>query len=286
MRLGARRTPRLRGRRRKPGWWWPAWGMIGAAGAGVLVLATMGMPEPLDAALCPESGPTSETVVLIDPSTPLTAKHRSELRRLIREMGTPNTRMHVPPGGRITTYHLPDVTQVTKVADAEVEPVEAVCNPGTRPEDRRWLDDLTQGQLIALQTWRQFEQRLEDAFPITGKQTYTGSPILETISIIVPRHAESARGDKSRRTHLVLWSDLVENSVFMQHEGNYPDAQHFIEDDEHRHLHTDLHGVDVSIFRLERAEYAEKKTQDAAHYGWWRDVLTAMGARIRWQESI
>ena len=269
---------RLRGRQRTPKWWWPAWGVVGAAAAGVVAVATMGMLEPLDAALCPESGTTNETVVLIDPSTPLTPKHRSELRRLIREMGTPNTRMHVPAGGRITAYHLPDVMNET------VEPVESVCNPGTRPEDRRWLDNLTQGQLIALQTWRQFEQRLEHMFPVQKEQPHTGSPILQTIGVIVPMHAESARGDQTRRVHLVLWSDLVENSVFMNQYKDYPDTEHFLSDGAYRHLHTDLHGVDVTLFRLERPDHAE--VQDAAHYRWWREVLTAMGARIRWQESI
>lgn len=279
------RTRRGRRYRRTPPWWWPAWGVVGAVAVGIVALATLGMTDPLDAALCPESGATTETVVLIDASTPLTAKQRSELRRLIREMGTPNTKMHVPAGGRITAYHLPDVTEVDETL---IEAVESVCNPGTRPQDRGWLDDLTQGQLIALQTWRQFEQRLEDMFPAKADEGNAGSPILETLTVIIPRHAASARGDQGRRLHLVLWSDLLENSQFLQqYEANgYPDAEGFMQGQEYRHLHTDMHGVDVTLFRLEQPIEKMANAQDAAHYRWWREVLTALGARIRWQESI
>ena len=264
---------------------WAIWGMIGAAAAGITVLATQGMPERLDKALCPEGGSTSETVVLIDSSTPLTAKQRSELRRLIREMGTPNTKMHVPVGGRITAYHLPDVEEAQ---ESLVVPVESVCNPGTRPEDRDWLDDLTQGQLIALQTWRQFEQRLEDMFPLEAEEGNKGSPILETLTIIVPRHAQSARGDQSKRLHLVLWSDLLENSVYIGQYSpeSYPSAEAFVSGGEYRHLHTDMKGVDVTLFRLEQPDPEMHQAQDAAHYAWWREVLQALGGRIRWQESI
>ena len=265
--------------------WWPAYALMAAGVAALITLATVGMPERLNAALCPESGTTTETVVLIDSSTPLTAKQRSELRRLIREMGTPNTKMHVPAGGRITAYHLPDVEEVD---EALMKPVESVCNPGTRPEDRDWLDDLTQGQLIALQTWRQFERRLEDMFPLQADEGNQGSPILETLSVIVPRHAESGRGDQTRRLHLVLWSDLLENSLYMQQysEAGYPGVEEFMEAQRFRHLHTDMHGVDVTLFRLEQPFEEMSQAQDAAHYHWWRDVLGAMGARIRWQESI
>ena len=277
------KTRRRKRYRRLPRWWWPAWGIVGAVAVGIVALAMLGMPEPLDAALCPESGATTETVVLIDASTPLTAKQRSELRRLIGEMGTPNTKMHVPAGGRITAYHLPDVTEVKETL---IEAVVSICNPGTRPQDRGWLDDLTQGHLIALQTWRQFEQRLEDMFPAEADKGNAGSPILQTLTIIIPRHAASARGERGRRLHLVLWSDLMENSQFLKQykPGDYPNAEEFLTSPRYQHLHTDMHRIDVTLFRLEQPKVAN--AQDAAHFRWWHDVLTGLGARIRWQESI
>ena len=270
-----------RSRQKVPTWIWLAWCGLIPVIAVILVFVMFGTPERLDSSLCPESGATSETVLLVDASSPLSEKHRSELRRMLQEMGTPASRMHVPTGGRITTYHLPDIDDL----DADAIPAIAmVCNPGSRPEDRRWIDDLTQGQLIALATWRQFEKELASMFPEKTDETHVGSPILESIAIIVPRHAESSRGDQTRRLHLVIWSDMLENSANLNQYKSYPSPEQFINDAEYRHLHVDLRGVDISLFRLERPGHGD--VQDAAHYHWWREVFEAMGARVGWQESI
>lgn len=276
-----KKSKRSRGHKGSSAWIWLAWFSLAAVVVAILGFVMFGGSERLDANLCPESGVTSDTVLLVDASSPLSEKHRSELRRIFREMGTPESPMHVPTGGRVTTYHLPDIDAL----DADAIPsVATVCNPGSRPEDRRWIDDLTQGQLIALGTWRQFEQTLESMFPAKTDETHVGSPILETIAIIVPRHAESSRGDGTRRLHLVLWSDMLENSAGLSQYKTYPNPEQFINDAEYRHLHIDLRGVDVSLFRLERPGHGD--VQDAAHYHWWREVFEAMGAQVRWQQSI
>lgn len=255
-----------------------AWCVIGIAGLGLLTFAFLGSPERLDSNLCPESGAISETVVLIDPSSPLTTKHESELDRLIRELKDPDSRVHVPARGRITAYHLPDV------GDGPIAAKVTVCNPGTNPDDRRWTDDLTQGQLIALSRWRQFLAELKRLFPERSNEEHLKSPILETISIIVPRHIERSSSNQSRRLHLVIWSDMLQNTDHLSQYGAYPDPERFINDGAFRHLKTDLRGTDVSIFRLERPNH--EQLQDAEHYRWWREVLAAMGARILRQESI
>lgn len=276
-----RKSRRSRGRQKASAWVWLAWCGLVAVVAGIVGFVIFGASETLDSNLCPESGATSETVLLVDASSPLSEKHRSELGRILREMGTPASQMHVPPGGRVTAYHLPDIDAL----DADAIPaVATVCNPGSRPEDRSWIDDLTQGQLIALGTWRQFEQELASMFPEKTDETHVGSPILETIAIIVPRHAESSRSDQDRHLHLVIWSDMLENSAGLSQYRPYPDPEQFINDAEYRYLHVDLRGVDVSLFRLERPGHGD--VQDAAHYHWWREVFEAMGARVRWHESI
>lgn len=244
----------------------------------IFAFAFLGAPERLDNNLCPESGATSETVVLVDPSTPLSSKHESELDRLIRGFGNQASRVHIPPKGRITAYHLPDV------GEGQISAVATVCNPGTNPDDRRWTDDLTQGQLIALSRWRQFERELKPLFPKQSDIEHSKSPILETISIIVPRHIGLLKGDQSQRLHLVIWSDMLQNTDHLSQYKSYPDPEQFMSDGTFRHLRTDLRGTDVTIFRLERPDH--ELLQDAAHYHWWREVLSAMGARILRQESI
>ena len=255
-----------------------AWCGIGVAALGLLTFALFGTPERLDSDLCPESGAISETVVLIDPSSPLTAKHKSELELLIREIDVPNSRVYVPPKGRITAYHLPDV------GERPISAVLTMCNPGTNPETRGKFDAIFGGKLIDLAFWRQFLAELERMFPENSDEEHLKSPILETISIIVPRHIERSRGSQSQRLHLVIWSDMLQNTDHLSQYGAYPDPDRFMSDGAFRHLKTDLRGTDVSIFRLERPNH--EQLQDAAHYHWWPEVLTAMGARILRQESI
>ena len=255
-----------------------AWCGIGVAGLGLLTFAFFGSPERLDSNLCPESGAISETVVLIDASSSLTTKHESELDRLIRELDSPESRMHVPPKGRITAYHLPDV------GEGPISAVATMCNPGTNPEDRRWFDDFRRGRLFDLSIWRQFLAELRRMFPERSNEEHLKSPILETISIIVPRHIERSSSNRSRRLHLVIWSDMLQNTDHLSQYGAYPDPERFMNDGAFRHLKTDLRGTDVSIFRLERPNH--EQLQDAEHYRWWREVLAAMGARVLRQESI
>ena len=265
--------------------------MAGAAAVALGALALMGYlwvnaPPELDAStLCPvKPDPTlAVTVLLIDPSTPLDAQHRTELRRLMREMGAPETLMHVPIGGRIYGYHLPPVSENL---DEALAPADTFCNPGGRPEDRRALDDLTEGELHAQDRWRRFTRRLEGLFPTEETTRQGGTPLLETLALLSARHAHSAREADGRRMHLIVWSDLLQNSGhFTQYvENDETPARVWLEDPANAHLRADMRGVDMSVFRLERPGHERFQTDH--HFKWWVEVLTDMGATIRWQESI
>lgn len=235
--------------------------------------------------LCPARGDPAlpVTVLLIDPSTPLEAKHRVELRRLMREMGTPGTPMHVPVGGRVAGYHLPPVEAAFA---GELSAADVFCNPGGRPEDRRVVDDLAEGKVHAEHRWRRFTRRLEGLFPGEHTPNQGGTPLLETLALLSARYAHSAREEGGRRMHLVLWSDLLQNSPHLtQYEaGRKYDAEAWLDNPANAHLRSDMRGVDASVFRLERP--GEEHFQTDGHFRWWAEVLTGMGATIRWQESI
>ena len=51
-----------------------------------------------------------------------------------------------------------------------------------------------------------------------------------------------------------------------------------------RDLLTDLTGVRVSFFRLERPKYAKWQTE--RHYYWWTELVQEQGGQIEWQGSI
>lgn len=261
-------------------------GAVALGAAALMAYLWANAPPQLDAStLCPvkRDPKLAVTVLLIDPSTPLNAQHRTELRRLMREMGTPGTPMHVPIGGQVVGYHLPPVSESL---DQALTPTDAFCNPGGRPEDRRAVDDLTEGELHAQHRWRQFTQRLEGLFPTEETPKQGGTPLLETLALLSARHAHSAREADGRRMHLIVWSDLLQNTpYFTQYVANdETPAQAWLEDPANAHLRADMRGVDTSVFRLERPDHERFQTDH--HFKWWVEVLTGMGATVKWQESI
>ena len=253
-------------------------GAVLVIGGLVIALWTM-KGEPLDPQGCPrKSGPSREVVVLLDTSDPLSAKHRAELGRILREMTSPaasgrHGALVVREGERVTFYLL-------QSSGAPEAPVDQICNPGGNPEKRRPIETITEGGVITQWRWEQFVKRVETLFPAEESEAQPQSPILETIAVITARHASSRRAEKDARpTHLIVISDLLQHTGTLSHYGPYPDPKSLP-----RELVTDLSRVEVSLFRLERQKYAKDQTLE--HYYWWTDWVEAMEGRLAWQQTL
>ena len=235
----------------------------------------------LDAQGCPEDGPTREVVLLFDASDPLTPKHRAEISRILAEMLDPSRssrheRLAVRQGERVTVY-------VLESSEANVQPAAQICHPGN-PAERSWVDGLYSGPAIAEARWRRFRSDLDDAvaelFPSDGNVTETESPILETVAVIAARHARSRRASiQPDPAHIVIVSDLLQHSEQLSHYRPYPSPERVP-----RELTTDLSRVEVSLFRLEREQYAPFQAEE--HFYWWTDLVEAMGGTVVWQEPL
>lgn len=243
----------------------------------------------LDRNLCPrDESPRRQTVLLLDTSDPLTPKHRAELERLVRELKQPEStgddkNFHVAPGEALIVYEMPPTVPPT----GDLKPVVHVCNPGDRPEDWSWRKGLTQGKVFALRNWRRFEERLEALYPDEPPNAASTSPILETLSVIVPRHAPSKRSrsaEDPRPVHLILFSDLLQHSDLLSHYGRYPEATEFSTTPRLTELRTDLTRVRVTLLRLGRSQYARWQTRE--HYYWWTHLVREFNGRIHWQEHL
>jgi len=253
-----------------------------AAGAlllfGVVAFYFAGTPNPeTDDRLCPKAdGPVGATVMLLDTSDPLTPKHRAELERLAGQIASEDGGpMGVAPQELLAVYEL---TQDPGAPNQLIE----VCRPLKGPKNRSWRDDIHQGRRFFERDWKRFEDALADAFPQNEGESQPTSPLLETIAILAARHAPGKRGDERFKVHLVVFSDLLQHSSRFSHYGPYPDPK-----DMRRHardLLTDLTGVRVSLFRLERAKYAKWQSKD--HYYWWTELIRELGGQIEWQDSI
>lgn len=235
--------------------------------------------EDLDAQGCPKkSGPSREVVVLLDTSDPLGDKHKAELGRILREMTKPSesgrhSSLAVREGERVAFYLL----NSTGTPEA---PIAQICNPGGNPEERQATEAFTEGGMITRWRWEQFVKIVESLFPDAEGEAQPQSPILETITVIIPRHASSRRAEKDAKpTHLVVISDLLQHTGKLSHYRSYP-APESLEAE----LSTDLSRVEVSLFRLERQKYAKYQTSE--HYYWWMDWVEAMGGRVAWQQAL
>ena len=245
---------------------------------GVAALYLVGdRPPPIDDRGCPEdTGPVGATVLLLDTSDPLTPKHRAELQRLGSQIASePAGRFGIGPGELLAVYEL------TQDPDSP-KPLVQVCRPFKRLEDRTWRDDIHQGNRVAEGDWSRFEEALAKLFPQGQSEPRSHSPLLETITVLAPRHVPGRRGNPDFEVHLVVFSDLLQHTDRISHYGPYPDAKAMRR--EARDLFTDLTGAKVSLFRLERPEYARWQTEH--HYYWWTELILEQGGQIEWQESI
>ena len=253
---------------------------------GLLVVSSSCQQAELDHNLCPKGEPPRrQTVLLLDTSDPLTPKHRAELERLVRELQQPKSTgddgsFYVAPGEALIVYEM--------AADWQnLKPVVHVCNPGDRPEDWNWKKSLTQGKIFALHNWRQFEERIKALYPDRNANPASASPVLETLTVIVPRHAPSKRSGPAegrRPVHVILFSDLLQHSELLSHYGRYPEATKFLATPGLTELRTDLTRVRVTLFRLERSQYARWQTKD--HYYWWTHLVREFNGKVQWQEPL
>ena len=238
--------------------------------------------------LCPMGKPPSrETILLLDTSDPLMPKHRSELRRLMQEIlevestNAASSHFYVAPGEALIVYEL---TENLSTAEHALK----LCNPGNNPNEWTWKDDLTRGKAISLHQWQRLEDNVEALFSeLASNSSQSRSPILEMLGVIVPRHAPSKRklsSDEIKRTHLILFSDLLQHSNLLSHYGQYPAAKAIKTTSGLRPLQTDLTNIDISLFRLERTDGGHWQTRD--HYYWWTELVTELGGTLRWQESL
>ena len=235
--------------------------------------------EGLDAQGCPKkSGPSREVVVLLDTSDPLSDKHNAELGRILREMTSPlasgrHGSLAVREGERVTFYLL-------NSTGAPETPIAQICNPGGNPEERQATKAFTEGGVITRWRWEQFVKKLGSLFPDDEGEAQPQSPILETIAVIIPRHASSRRAEKDAKpTHLIVISDLLQHTGKLSQYRSYPPLESLGAE-----LSTDLSRVEVSLFRLERQKYAKYQTPE--HYYWWTDWVEAMGGRVVWQQAL
>ncbi len=243
-------------------------------------------PVELDNRLCPKTGARGATILLLDTSDPLTSKHKEELGRLAKLISSEDSDKHESDDGN--SFRI-DVGELFVVYELRQDPgspelLIEVCRPQKSPSSRTWRDDIRQGSRFAKKEWESFEKALENLFPQSGGKPQPSSPILETIAVISARHAPGKRGNREFETHLIIFSDMMQNTDLLSHYRTYPEAKAVrqVAPD----LLTDLTGVSVSLFFLKRTDPQNPKLQDKKHYYWWTELVMEQGGKIINQEIL
>lgn len=194
-------------------------------------------PHLLPGTLCPDDGPRSITVVLVDATDDLTditkrdiRSHLTDLAEALPPYGLLEMRLLDPtiPGGRITFKK---------------------CNPG----DGSNLSKLVTNPVLAHKRWLEdfhipVENALDGSLAPARADT---SPIMETVQrIAVDRFSGQSLSNTPKS--LVLVSDMIENGPdYSQYHGDLS-YERFQASPAYKKLRTDLHRADVSILYAQR----------------------------------
>ncbi len=213
--------------------------------------------------LCP-SDPSSVTVLLVDVTDPLNVQQRQDfMNQLVRLENT------IPRYGKLI------VTQVAATGNDLLSPVIVRCNPGTAADENE-----TTGNPAAVQKlWEeQFDTPLKAAFDrIATASSAEQSPILESIqSVALTEFQKPAVQSKPRS--LVVASDLLQNTNAVSFYKGLPDPDEFIEAPAFRHVRTDLRGVKIELWMLERTDAAS--TQPRSLIDLWDRLITEQGGLV------
>ncbi len=240
---------------------------------GVFLTHVAGADEKINPrTLCPVSGSTGQTILLIDTTDPLTLVAQEKLKQLLKAFRDSHNEHYLQRGHELIVYRLtPRVKNIGK-------PVR-VCNPGN-PEDRTWTDNLTSGKYGELRKWRIFERHLLRSLPRIGEQVSGDqSPLLESMALIIARHVSSIGVKDNRKPNrLILFSDMLQNSDRLSHYKYLPGMKEFKKLTGYSEMHSDLTDVNVWLFYVRRPNLEHKQTPK--HYYWWTQVVENFNGKL------
>lgn len=235
-------------------------GFLALCGFGALGYAFFAAPKPVltdKATLCPMSGPTGVTVVLIDSTDALGPTAQLELRQRLLDVGEA-----VPKGTLLELRTLDGVTPGGKIAFS-------LCNPGSGAD----LSELTGNPQMANRKWNAgFKAPLETA--LKGSMAASPSkisPIMEAIQrIALERFTGTAANERSKT--LIVISDMLENTPHYSQYAGDAKFQRYRQTQAYQRFRTDLHGATVSLYYIQR-QVMPKGLTPVDHIGFWQEWI-------------
>ena len=222
-----------------------------------------------EASLCPKSGPTAVTAVLVDRSDPLSPQQAQRVRQVLDQVVN-----EAPVGGRVALY----VAEAD--AFAALPPVLALCNPGVE------ANPLYQNpKKIRVRYEEKFKARLDaEAAALLRATTRKTSPIMESIkAVCIDAFGGVPQGVPLR---LVVVSDFLQHSPITSHYRER-DFEALLKDARLVTVLVDCKGAEVEMLYLLRPGKDGRPTlQNRAHQRFWDLYFQRLNARPKRLEAV
>jgi hypothetical protein len=220
--------------------------------------------------MCPQSGPHSITVVLIDTTDPLDPVQHEDVRKQLEDI-----KDDVPRYGEIELF------TVAPASDALLSAKLAACNPG-RGSD---IDPIYGNPALVEKRWQKaFSDKVDEVLgQLLQSQTLATSPIMESIQQIAVQ-AFVGQGVDNIPKRLIVVSDMLQNTPgFSQYRGS-ESFEEFRRSPYYIKVRPNLAGVDVTILYLRRLN--ARHLQGRRHIEFWQSYFSDAGATLVDVKSI
>jgi len=213
--------------------------------------------------LCPAES-ASLTILLVDVTDAMNVAQRQDFLNQLERL-----KNSIPRYGKLI------VMKVDATAQHLLTPIIERGNPGTSRDE----DDVTGNPARLQRLWdEQFDKPLDRAFEqILIASGADASPIIESIqSATLTEFQKQAAEGKPRR--LIVASDLLQNTADVSFYRGLPDPTIFIESPSFQRSRTNLRGIDVELWMLQRLD--SRHTQPRALPDLWDRIITRQGGNL------
>lgn len=234
------------------------------AGVAALYFSAAGSQRALDpVTLCPDE-PTSLTVLLVDVTDPMNLPQQQDFLNQLAQL-----KNSIPRYGQLT------IMQVNSAGEKLLSPIITRCNPGTGAD----IDPLKGNPQKVQKQWTSgFSEPLDGIFnQIVRASGAELSPIMESVqSVALTEFQKPGRQDMPKR--LIIASDLLQNTSGISFYKSLPARAEFVSSEPFRRVRTDLRGVDVELWQLQRLD--SSRTQPRTLSDLWTSAIEKQGGSV------
>jgi hypothetical protein len=265
------RVSRRKRRRDFIGWMLILFSLVSIGGLAYVYHGTMSRTVALNPDnMCPQTGPHSITVVLIDTTDPLDPVQHEDVRKQLEDI-----KDDVPRYGEIELF------TVASSGDALLSPKLAVCNPG-RGSD---IDPMYGNPALVEKRWQKaFSDKADEVLEqLLQSQTLATSPIMESIQQVAVQ-AFVGQGAENIPKRLTIVSDMLQNTPGLSQYQGVESFEEFRGNPYYIKVRPSLARVDVTILYLRRLNAS--RLQGRRHIGFWESYFRDAGATLIDVKSI